>query len=59
MNNQNRIIVLAIVGLVLGGIIGAIVNSEQANAVTLAGFGGVAGFLAGWIWKLRSDKSEE
>ena len=59
MNSQNKIIVLAVVGLVLGGVIGAVVNSEQVNVATLAAFGGIVGFLVGWVLKSRSDKSEE
>jgi hypothetical protein len=59
MIKQNKIISLAIIGLVLGGIVGVMVNSEQASAAMFAGFGGVIGFLAGWIWNSRSGGSEE
>jgi len=59
MIQKNKIISLAIIGLVLGGIIGAVVNSEQIDMYTLAIVGGVIGFLAGWIWNSRSGGSEE
>lgn len=59
MIQKNKIISLAIIGLVLGGIIGAVVNSEQIYMYTLAIVGGVIGFLAGWIWNSRSGGSEE
>lgn len=55
---QNIIVWLAVVGLVLGGIIGAIINSEQASMFTIAPLGGVIGFLIGWILKARSDRSK-
>jgi drug/metabolite transporter superfamily protein YnfA len=58
MIKQNKIISLAIIGLVLGGIVGAVVNSEQANMATLAAYGGIIGFLAGWIWNSRSSTSD-
>jgi hypothetical protein len=56
---QNKIISLAIIGLVLGGIVGAVVDSEQANMATLAAVGGIVGFLAGWVWNSRSGGSED
>ena len=59
MIKQNKIVSLAIIGLVLGGILGVVVDAEQANPVTLAAGGGVFGFLAGWVWKLRSGGSED
>jgi F0F1-type ATP synthase assembly protein I len=59
MMKQNKIISLAIIGLVLGGIVGAMVDSEQANTATLAVVGGVIGFLAGWVWNSRSGGSED
>jgi gas vesicle protein len=59
MIKQNKIISLSIIGLVLGGIIGAVINSEQANMTTLAAYGGIIGFLAGWIWNSRSSASED
>ena len=59
MIQKNKIISLAFIGLVLGGIIGAVVNSEQIDMYMLATGGGAIGFLAGWIWKSRSGGSEE
>jgi hypothetical protein len=59
MIKENKIISLAVIGLVLGGIIGVVLNSEEINAAAFAGFGGVFGFLAGWIWNSRSGGSEE
>ena len=59
MIKNNKIISLAIIGLVLGGIIGAVVNTEQTNALSVAVIGGVVGFLAGWIWHSRSGDTEE
>ena len=58
MIKENKIISLAVIGLVLGGIIGVLVDSEQAGAVAFAAFGGTVGFLAGWVWNSRSDGSE-
>lgn len=58
MIKNNKIISLVILGIVLGGIIGIVVNSEQANMVTVAIFGGAIGFLAGWIWNTRSDRPD-
>ena len=59
MIKNNKIISLVIIGAVLGSIIGTMVNSGQFNTVTVAVFGGVVGFLAGWIWNSRSDGSKE
>jgi len=59
MLKQNKIISLTVIGLVIGGIVGVMLNSEQFSAAALAGFGGVVGFLAGWIWNTRSGGSEE
>ena len=59
MIKQNKIVSLAVIGVVVGGIIGIMLNSEQVSIVALASFGGVAGFLAGWIWNSRSGDSEE
>ena len=56
---QNKIISLAIIGLVLGGIVGAAVDSEPANMAILAAVGGIIGFLAGWVWNTRSGGSED
>ena len=46
MIQKNKIISLAFIGLVLGGIIGAVVNSEQIDMYMLATGGGAIGFLA-------------
>jgi hypothetical protein len=59
MLKQNKIISLTVIGLVIGGIVGVMLNSEQFSAAALAGSGGVVGFLAGWIWNTRSGGSEE
>ena len=56
---KNKTVLLAIIGVVLGLILGAVVNSQQANAATLAVVGGVVGFLAGWIWNLRSGGADD
>ncbi len=56
---QNKLISLTIIGLVLGGIVGAVVDSEQAIMALLAAVGGVIGFLAGWVWNSRSGESED
>jgi len=59
MINNNKIISLAIIGIVLGGIVGTLVESGQVNMLSGAIVGGVAGFLAGWIWNSRSGESKE
>jgi len=59
MIRENKIISLAVIGLVIGGIVGVMLNSEQINAAAFATLGGVIGFLAGWIWNSRSGGSEE
>lgn len=59
MISNNKVISLAIIGIVLGGIVGAVVNSGQFNALTVAVFGGTVGFLAGWVWRSRSEESKE
>ncbi len=56
---QNKIVSLTIIGLVLGGIVGAVVDSEQAIMALLAAVGGIIGFLAGWVWNSRSGGSED
>jgi len=58
MIKENKIISLAVIGLVLGGIIGVVFNSEEFNAAAFAGFGGIAGFLVGWVWNVKSGGSE-
>ena len=56
---QNKVISLAIIGLVLGGIVGAAVDTGPANMAILAAIGGIIGFLAGWVWNSRSGGSED
>lgn len=58
MIKNNKIISLAIIGLVIGGIIGAVLDSGQANALSVGIVGGVVGFLAGWVWNSRSGEAE-
>ena len=58
MIKENKIITLAVIGLVLGGVIGVLIDSEQAGAIAFASLGGVAGFLVGWVWNSRSGGSE-
>lgn len=55
---NNKIISLTIVGLVVGGIIGAVGASQQSELLIVAGVGGAIGFLAGWVWESRSGKTE-
>lgn len=45
MIKQKKIISLTIIGLLLGGVVGFVVNAEQANVAALAVVGGVTGFL--------------
>jgi len=59
MIKNNKIISVTIIGIVLGGIVGAIVNSAQVNMLSAAILVGIVGFLAGWIWNARSDESKE
>ena len=59
MIEQNKIVSLTVIGLVIGGILGILVNSEQVSAAALAAIGGVVGFLAGWFWNSRSGGSDE
>jgi hypothetical protein len=58
MIKENKIISLAVIGLVLGAIVGVVLDSEEFNVATIAGLGGVAGFLVGWVWNLNSGGSE-
>ena len=59
MIEKNKILSLAIIGVVLGGILGALVDIEQVGMYSVAAVGGVIGFIAGWVWQSRSDTSEE
>ena len=54
---ENKTITLAIVGLVVGGILGAVVGGDN-SIFTYAPFGGVIGFLVGWIWQSRGGESK-
>ena len=58
MIKNNKVISLTVIGAVLGGIVGTVVSSGQFNTLTVAIFGGVVGFLAGWIWNSRTDGSD-
>lgn len=59
MMKNNKIISLAIIGIVLGGIVGTLVDSGQVDVLSAAIVGGVAGFLAGWVWNSRAGESKE
>ncbi len=59
MIENNKILSLTAIGVILGGILGALVEIEQMSMYTVAAVGGVIGFLAGWVWQSRSDTSEE
>jgi hypothetical protein len=59
MIEKNKILSLAVIGVVLGGILGALVEIEQVGMYSVAAVGGVIGFIAGWVWQSRSDTSEE
>ncbi len=60
MIENNKILSLTVIGVILGGILGALVEIEVMGGMYLvAAIGGVIGFLAGWVWQSRSDTSEE
>ena len=59
MIEKNKILSLAVIGVILGGILGALVEIEQMDMYSVAAVGGVIGFVAGWVWQSRSDTSEE
>lgn len=59
MIEKNKILSLAVIGVVLGGCLGALVEIEQMGMYSVAAVGGVTGFIAGWVWQSRSDTSEE
>jgi predicted MFS family arabinose efflux permease len=59
MIENNKILSLTVIGVILGGILGALVEFEQMGMYSVAAVGGVIGFIAGWVWQSRSDKSEE
>ncbi len=59
MIENNKILSLTVIGVILGGILGALVEIEQMGMYSVAAVGGVIGFVAGWVWQSRSDTSEE
>ena len=59
MKNMNKTIIFAVAGVVIGGVAGAVINSEQMDMYTLAAVGGVIGFLVGWFMQSRSGSPEE
>ena len=60
MIENNKILSLTVIGVILGIILGALVEIEVMGGMYLvAAVGGVIGFLAGWVWQSRSDTSEE
>ena len=60
MIENNKILSLTVIGVILGGILGALVEIEVMGGMyVVAAVGGVIGFLAGWVWQSRSDTSEE
>ena len=59
MIKNNKIISLTIIGIVIGGIVGTLFDSGQVDMLSAAIVGGVAGFLAGWIWNSRPGESKE
>mgnify|MGYP001820892943 CR=1 FL=1 len=58
MIKNNKIISLTIIGLVIGLILGVLVNSPQTNAIVVAPLGGIIGFVVGWIWETRSTEAK-
>ena len=59
MIENNKILSLTVIGVILGAILGALVEIEQMGMYSVAAVGGVIGFVAGWVWQSRSDTSEE
>ena len=59
MIENNKILSLTVIGVILGGILGALVEIDQMGMYSVAVVGGVIGFFAGWVWQSRSDTSEE
>ncbi len=53
---NNKIVALALIGIVVGALVGLMVNTEQVNVFSLGVFGGIAGFLAGWVWNTRTTE---
>ena len=53
---NNKIIALALIGIVVGALVGFMVNTEQVNVYSLGVLGGIIGFLAGWVWNTRATE---
>ena len=53
MITDNKIAALTLIGIVVGGLVGLVVNTGQVNIFSLGVFGGIVGFLAGWVWNTR------
>jgi len=58
MLQKHKMLSLAVIGLVLGGMVGALVVSDQAGIYSFAVIGGIIGFLVGWAWNTRSGEAE-
>lgn len=58
MIKNNKIISLTVIGLVIGLILGVVVNSPNANVAVLLPLGGIVGFVAGWVWQTRSPEAK-
>ncbi len=56
---KNKTILFAVIGVVVGGVAGVLLNSEQMDMYTMAAIGGVVGFLVGWVLQSRSKASED
>jgi hypothetical protein len=56
MITDNKIAALTLIGIVVGSLIGLMVNTEQVNIFSLGLFGGIVGFLAGWVWNTRTTE---
>jgi hypothetical protein len=56
MITNNKIAALTLIGIVVGALVGLIVNTEQVNMFSLGVLGGIVGFLAGWVWNTRTTE---
>ncbi len=54
MITNNKIAALTLIGIVVGALVGFIVNNEQVTLLSMGVLGGVVGFLAGWFWNTRT-----
>ncbi len=54
---KNKTISLTVIGLVIGFVLFLLMNTGESNVFGLVPIGGVIGFLVGWIWQSRSEKS--